>query len=73
MPFCIMWPAAVERMGHAMRDVANEYRQKAVELCAKAKQQSDLAIKVEYENLAFHYMDLAEEAEKLALRKSSAA
>jgi hypothetical protein len=53
--------------------LANEYRQKAVELCAKAKQQSDLAIRVEYENLAFHYMDLAEEASKLELRKTEAA
>jgi hypothetical protein len=56
-----------------MRDLAKECRQKAVELCAKAKQQSDFAIRVEYENLAFHYMDLAEEAEKLELRKNSAA
>ena len=46
---------------------ADEYRQKAVDLCAKAKQQADFALRVEYENLAFHYMDLAEEVEKLGL------
>ena len=51
----------------------DEYRQKALELCAKSRQQSELAIRVEYENLVFHYMDLAEEVSKLEPRKTEAA
>jgi hypothetical protein len=56
-----------------MRKLADEYRQKAVELCATSKQQGDFGFRVEYENLAFHYMDLAEEAEKLGLQTNEAA
>ena len=47
---------------------ADEYRQKAVALCAIAKRQADFAVRVEYEHLAFHCMDLAEEVEKLGTR-----
>lgn len=56
-----------------MRSRAEEYRQKAVELCSKAKQQSDFAVRVEYESLAFHYMDLADQIERLVLADSEVA
>lgn len=44
-----------------------EYRRKAAELCSRANQQINLELKVEYENLAFAYMRLAELAERDAL------
>jgi len=43
-------------LGHA----AEEYRRKALELCVRANEQRDPALRVEYENLAFLYMELAE-------------
>lgn len=42
----------------------DEYRRKALELCARANQQSDYSLRVEYETLAFLYMELAEKAER---------
>ena len=38
---------------------AEQYRRKALELCACANAQKDPALRVEYENLAFLYMELA--------------
>lgn len=46
------------------KPAADEYRRKALELCARANQQTDPALRVEYENLAFLYMDLAEKIER---------
>jgi hypothetical protein len=43
---------------------ADEYRRKALELCARANEQRDPALRVEYENLAFLYMELAEQVER---------
>jgi hypothetical protein len=39
------------------------YREKALELCARANKQTDFALQAEYEALAFLYMDFAEELE----------
>jgi len=45
-----------------MAELSEVCRQKAQELCGRAKQQSDFRLRVEYENLAFLYMKLADHA-----------
>ena len=42
----------------------DEYRRKALELCARANEQRDPQLRVEYENLAFLYIELAETIER---------
>jgi hypothetical protein len=56
-----------------MEQLGDECRRKAIELCAKAREQSDSAVRLEYENLAFHYMTLAEQIQKLEFRNPKAA
>ncbi len=41
----------------------DEYRCKALELCARANEQTDPTLRVEYENLAFLYMELADKVD----------
>jgi len=52
--------AALRRLAWMPGPAAEEYRRKALELCARANHQKDPALRVEYENLAFLYMELAE-------------
>jgi hypothetical protein len=46
------------------KPAVDEYRRKALELCARANEQRDPRLRVEYENLAFLYMELAETVER---------
>jgi len=45
---------------------ANEYRIKAADMNARAKRESNMLTRSEYENLALSYLRLAEQAEKNA-------
>ncbi len=45
----------------------DEYRRKALELCTRANEQRDPALRVEYENLAFLYMKLADKVESTSV------
>lgn len=50
-----------------MPPTADDYRCKALELCARADEQRDPALRVEYENLAFLYMELADKVESTSV------
>ncbi len=43
---------------------AETYRQKALELCARAQEQTEIVLRAEYESLAFLYLDLAEQVDR---------
>jgi hypothetical protein len=58
--------------GEPVSDVGADHRQRAVELCIRAKEKMYFPLRLAYKEAAFVYMELAEQVERQLREKGAA-